>query len=29
VDEVPDVAHLLFGPVARGTAVGLSSRSTS
>ena len=29
VDDVPDVAHLLFGPVARGTAVGLSSRSDS
>ena len=29
VQDVPDVAHLLFGPVARGTAVGLSSRSTS
>jgi phospholipid/cholesterol/gamma-HCH transport system substrate-binding protein len=29
VDRVPDVAHLLFGPVARGTAVGLSSRSAS
>ncbi|MDQ3029567.1 MAG: MCE family protein [Actinomycetota bacterium] len=29
VDDVPDVAHLLFGPVARGTAVGLSSRSAS
>ncbi len=26
-DQVPDVAQLLFGPVARGTAVGLSSRS--
>jgi phospholipid/cholesterol/gamma-HCH transport system substrate-binding protein len=23
-DEVPDLAHLLFGPVARGTVVGLS-----
>jgi virulence factor Mce-like protein len=29
VDRVPDLAHLLFGPVARGTAVGLSSRSAS
>ena len=29
VDEVPDLAHLLFGPVARGTAVGLSTRSAS
>jgi hypothetical protein len=29
VDQVPDLAHLLFGPVARGTAVGLSSRSAS
>ena len=29
VDQVPDLAHLLFGPVARGTAVGLESRSTS
>jgi virulence factor Mce-like protein len=29
VDRVPDVAHLLFGPVARGTAVRLSERSAS
>jgi phospholipid/cholesterol/gamma-HCH transport system substrate-binding protein len=29
VRDVPDVAHLLFGPVARGTAVGLSERSAS
>jgi phospholipid/cholesterol/gamma-HCH transport system substrate-binding protein len=28
-ERVPDVAHLLFGPVARGTAVGLSTRSAS
>ena len=27
-DEVPDLAHLLFGPVARGTAVGLSRGSS-
>jgi len=25
--EVPDLAHLLFGPVARGTVVGLSTSS--
>ncbi len=29
VDRVPDVARLLFGPVARGTAVGLSAGSSS
>lgn len=29
VDQVPDLAHLLFGPVARGTVVGLSTRSDS
>ena len=23
-DEVPDLAYLLFGPMARGTEVGLS-----
>jgi phospholipid/cholesterol/gamma-HCH transport system substrate-binding protein len=28
-DRVPDVAHLLFGPVARGTVVGLSGGSSS
>jgi phospholipid/cholesterol/gamma-HCH transport system substrate-binding protein len=28
-DRVPDVAHLLFAPVARGTAVGLSSAAPS
>jgi phospholipid/cholesterol/gamma-HCH transport system substrate-binding protein len=28
-DRVPDVAHLLFGPVARGTAVGLSGGSSA
>ena len=27
-DRVPDVAHLLFGPVARGTTVGLSTGPT-
>ena len=28
-DEVPDLAHLLFGPVARGTVVGLSDASST
>ena len=28
MDEVPDLAHLLFGPVARGTLVGLDGGSS-